>query len=153
MDDREQYTPGFKFNEWELKGVPLRVEIGPIDIENNQISIVRRDSNERSTINEDKLEEFIVENLDDIGSKLFKKANELMLIKDAKYYTELKKNLKEGGFVRIQFCMREECAKKLKEETGAEVRGTLFGKSEKIEGKCAICGNEALEIAYVAEAY
>ena len=153
LDDREQYTPGFKFNEWELKGVPLRIEIGPIDIENRKISLVRRDSAERITIDENKLEGFIIETLDSIGSNLLKRANGLMLIQNAKDYADLKKKLKKGGFIRIPFCMKEKCAKKLKDDTGAEVRGTLFGKNEKAENKCAICGNKAEEIVYVAKAY
>jgi len=153
LDDREQYTPGFKFHEWELKGVPLRIEIGPIDIEKHKITFVRRDFLERVTIDEVKLEEFVLETLDSIAFQLKKRANEMMLIQDAKDYKELKKKLKEGGFVRIPFCMKETCAKKLKKETTAEVRGTLFGKSEKAEGNCAICGNKANEMVYVAKAY
>ena len=153
LDDREQYTPGFKFNEWELKGVPLRIEIGPIDIENNKISIVRRDFLERVTVDEGKLEVFVLEALDSISSQLKKRANELMLIQDAKDYKELKEKLKSGGFVRIPFCMRESCAKKLKDEITAEVRGTFFGKTEKVEGKCAICNEKAKEMVYIAKAY
>ncbi len=153
LDDRERYTPGFKFNEWELKGVPLRIEIGPIDIENRKISLVRRDSSERVTIDEDKLEDFIIETLDSISSNLSKRANESMLIQNAKDYIDLKKKLKKGGFIKILFCMKEKCAKKLKDDTGAEVRGNLFGKDEKTEGKCAICGKKAEKIVYVATAY
>lgn len=153
LDDREKYTPGFKFHEWELKGVPLRIEIGPKDIENHKISLVRRDFFERVIINEDKLEEFIIETLDSIGFQLQKRANELMLIQDAKEYKELKKKIKAGGFIRIPFCMKEKCAKKLKNDTTAEVRGTLFGKREKPKGKCAICGKKAKEMVYVAKAY
>jgi len=153
LDDREKYTPGFKFHEWELKGVPLRIEIGPKDIENREISLVRRDFLERVTIDEDKLEEFIIETLDSIGFQLQKRANELMLIQDANDYKELKKKIKTGGFIRIPFCMKEKCAKKLKNDTTAEVRGTLFGKREKPKGKCAICGKKAEEMVYVAKAY
>jgi prolyl-tRNA synthetase len=153
LDDRDKYTPGFKFNEWELKGVPLRIEIGPKDIENHKISLVRRDFLERVTINEDKLEEFILETLDSIGFQLLKRAQELMIIKDAKDYKDLKKKIKAGGFIRIPFCMKEKCAKKLKNKTTAEVRGTLFGKREKAKGKCAICGKKAKEMVYVAKAY
>ena len=153
LDDREQYTPGFKFNEWELKGVPLRIEIGPKDIENKKISIVRRDNLKRDVINEEKLEEFIIETLDSINYYLQKKANSFLIIKDAKDYKELKEGLKAGGFVKIPFCMKENCTEKLKNETTAEVRGTLFGKVEKVEGKCAICGEKAKDMVYIAKAY
>jgi len=153
LDDREQYTPGFKFNEWELKGVPLRIEIGPIDIENHKITFVRRDFLERVSIDEEKLEEFVLETLDSIGFQLRKRAAESMIIEDAKDYKDLKNKLKTGGFIRIPFCMKENCAKKLKNETTAEVRGTLFGKTEKTEGKCVICGKKAKEMVYIAKAY
>jgi len=153
LDDREKYTPGFKFHEWELKGVPLRIEIGPRDIENHKISLVRRDFLERVTIDEDKLEEFILETLDSIGFQLLKRAQELMVIKDAKNYKDLKKKIKAGGFIRIPFCMKEKCAKKLKNDTTAEVRGTLFGKTEKVKGKCVICGGKAKKMVYVAKVY
>ena len=82
-----------------------------------------------------------------------KRAQELMIIQDAKDYKELKKKIKAGGFVRIPFCMKEKCAKKLKNRTTAEVRGILFGKREKAKGKCAICGKEAKKMVYVAKAY
>jgi len=153
LDDREQYTPGFKFNEWELKGVPLRIEIGPKDISVNKVSLVRRDNSVRALVDEDKLEDLIVELLDSIEHCLKKEAADLLSIVDAKDYADLKKKLKDGGFIRIPFCMREVCAKKFKDETGAEVRGTLFGKTEKAEGKCVICGEKAKEMVYIAKAY
>jgi len=153
LDDREKYTPGFKFHEWELKGVPLRIEIGPLDIENKKVSLVRRDFLERVTINEDKLEEFVLETLDSIAFQLDKRAKELFLIHDAKDYKEIKSKLKKGGFIRIPFCMKEKCAERLKNDTGAEIRGTLFGKSEKTKGKCAICNGDAKETAYIAKSY
>lgn len=153
LDDREQYTPGFKFNEWELKGVPLRIEIGPKDLENKQVVLVRRDFRERIPIAEDKLESEIIEAFDSIFFNLKKKAQEALKITDAKDYKNLKEKLKEGGFIRIDFCMQEGCAEKLKEETKAEVRGTLFGKHEKAGEKCAACGKPAKEKVYVARAY
>jgi len=153
LDDREQYTPGFKFHEWELKGVPIRIEIGPKDMEKGCVSVVRRDFRERISVPEDKLEEQLLEIMDSINSQLLKRANELMKIQDAKDYPELKKKLNEGGFVRVEFCMEEKCADKLKEDTGAEVRGTLFEQSTKAKGKCVICGKKAKEVAYVGVSY
>jgi len=145
LDDREKYTPGFKFHEWELKGVPLRIEIGPKDIENHKISLVRRDFSEvkhlkKISIDEDRLEEYISELLDNIRDSLSLKAGELMKIRNATDYKELKNMIKEGGFIRIPFCMKEKCAKTLKDDTTAEVRGTLFEKNEKVKGGCVICG-------------
>ncbi|NIO44218.1 MAG: proline--tRNA ligase [Candidatus Aenigmarchaeota archaeon] len=153
LDDREKHTPGFKFNEWELKGVPFRIAIGPIDIEKKQVSYSKRDEKNELTTPEDGLEKFVKTKLDEISSNLLKKAKNLMKIQDAENYSDLKEKLKKGGFIRIPFCMKEKCAEKLKDNTGAEVRGTLFEKNEKAKGNCAICGEKAEKIAYVAKAY
>lgn len=153
LDDREKYTPGFKFHEWEMKGVPLRIEIGPLDIKNKKISFVRRDFLERMTIDEEKLEQQVIETLDSITFQLQKRGTEMLKIQDAKNYKDIKKKLKQGGFIRISFCMKEKCAEKLKEDTGAEIRGTLFEKRTKIKGKCAICGRPGKEKVYIGKAY
>ena len=153
LDDREKYTPGFKFHEWELKGVPLRIEIGPLDIKNNKVSISRRDSLERMIIDENKMEEHVLEILDSIGFQLDKRAKEMMKIIDASNMEEIKEALKDGGFIRIPFCMKQECAENFKEKTKAEIRGTLFGKKEKAKDKCAICTADAKELVYVARSY
>jgi prolyl-tRNA synthetase len=132
FDSREQHTPGFKFHEWELKGVPVRIEIGPKDIAANSVSLVRRDFLERQSIPEEKLEEQLIEIMDSITAQLRKRANEMLLIQDANDLAALKDKLKMGGFVRMPFCMDEKCDEKLKAETGAEVRGTLFGDRKSV---------------------
>jgi len=153
LDDRDKYTPGFKFHEWELKGVPLRIEIGPLDIKNNNVSLSRRDTLEKFIISEKDLEKKIIEIFDVIDFNLRKRADELMIINNAQNMKEIQLYLKEGGFVRAPFCMNEECAAKFKKKTKAEVRGTLFEKKEKASGKCAICGKPAKEIVYIAKSY
>ena len=153
FDSREQYTPGFKFHEWELKGVPVRIEIGPKDVEKGVVSIVRRDFLERTTIPEEKLGEHLLEVLDSMTFQLNKRSSDMLAVHGAENYADLKKKLKKGGFVRAPFCMKEKCNDKLEKQTGAEVRGTLFGEAEKAEGKCAVCGKKAKEIAYIAESY
>ncbi len=154
LDDRENFTPGFKFHDWELKGVPLRIEIGPKDIENKNIVIVRRDMLEKIVINEEDVETKVVEAFSDTFYELQKRAKTLLTIEDVKDYSDLKKKLKNGGIYRIEFCGKEKCAKKLKEETTAEVRGTLFGKEEKVKKKkCDICEKKASIISYVGKAY
>jgi prolyl-tRNA synthetase len=156
LDIREQYTPGFKFHEWELKGVPVRIEIGPKDIEKKAVSLVRRDFMERQSVPEEKLAEQLLEIMDSITAQLRKRADALLTVQEAADYKELKGNLDKGGFVKIPFCMDEKCDEKLKSDTGAEVRGTLFGKDStapKLPAKCAICGKPAKQIAYVARSY
>lgn len=153
LDDREKYTPGFKFHEWEMKGVPLRVEIGPLDIKNKKVSMSRRDTLERLSVPQEKMEDYVIEILDSIGDKLNQKAKKMMKIVDASNMNEIKAALKGGGFIRIPFCMEQDCAENFKSETGAEVRGTMFGKKEAPKDKCAICGKKANTMAYVAKAY
>ncbi len=136
-----------------MKGIPVRIEIGPKDIESSSVSIVRRDFLERITVPEDKLEEQLLEIMDSIGAQLLKRAREVMKIQDAKDLKEIKKKIKDGGFVRIDFCMEEKCDDKLKKDTGAEVSGSLFGKQEKVGQKCAICGKKAKEKVYVGISY
>jgi prolyl-tRNA synthetase len=93
LDTREQYTPGFKFHEWELKGVPVRIEIGPRDIEKKAVSVVRRDFLERAIIPEEKLAEHLLEVMDSMTAQLRKRAETLMSVQDAKDYKELKVGL------------------------------------------------------------
>jgi prolyl-tRNA synthetase len=153
FDSREQHTPGFKFHEWELKGVPVRIEIGPKDMAANSVSLVRRDFLQRTSVPEDKLTEQLLEMMDSMTAQLRKRADALMAIQDAEKYADLKKRLEKGGFVRIPFCMEEKCDDKLKADTGAEVRGTLFGKDEKTAKPCAVCGKPSKAVAYVAASY
>ncbi|MCD6477283.1 MAG: proline--tRNA ligase [Candidatus Aenigmarchaeota archaeon] len=153
LDDRLQYTPGYKFHEWELKGVPIRIEIGPRDIEKGEVTIVRRDFLERITVPEDKLQEQLLEIMDSIGFQLLKRAREYLTIEDAKNIDEIKEIMKKGGFARIDFCGNEKCAEKIEKQTGAEVCGTLFGKQEKIKARCAICNKKAVEKVYIAITY
>jgi len=153
LDAREQYTPGYKFHEWELKGVPVRIEIGPKDIEKGQVTLVRRDFLERIAVPEDKLEEQLLEVMDSIGFQLQKRAKELLKVSDAKDLKEIKNKAEDGGFIRVDFCMKESCAKKLKTQTQLSVRGNLFGKNEKAGKTCAVCGKAAKEKVYLAHAY
>ena len=155
FDSREQHTPGFKFHEWELKGVPVRIEIGPRDIEKKAVSVVRRDFLERAIIPEEKLVEHLIEAMGSITGQLHKRADALLAVQDAKDYAELKADLEKGGFVRIPFCMDEKCDELLKTDTGAEVRGTLFNSSSepKKGSKCAICGKPAKQTVYTAKSY
>ncbi len=154
LDDREGKTPGFKFHDWEMKGVPLRIEIGPRDLEKGQVVLVRRDFLERIPVEEGKIEEQALEILDSIGFQLQKRAKEMLKITDVKTIKEMKKVLEEvGGFARIDFCGHENCAKKIKDDTGADVRGAIAGKKEPAKGECAVCGKKAVQKVYVARSY
>lgn len=157
LDDREEYTPGWKFNEWELKGVPIRMEIGPKDVEKKQVILVRRDSGKKIVTRDTMIVKSIKKLLNNIQKNLIQKADKFMneYFFKAKNMKQLKKIIKEkGGFVRINWCGSIDCADNIKSETeGSEMKGTLFGKKEKPDGNCIWCGKKAKEVVYVAKAY
>lgn len=157
-DDRPR-RPGFKFNEWEMRGVPLRIEIGPRDAEKSEVTIVRRDSGEKYVVPEDDMEAKIKELMDDMFARMKFEAEKkfLAFIGEAKTMKELESRLESGGFVRAPFCSvekeGEECAAKV-EQLHAKVRGTLFGKKESFKGaECIACGSPAKHEVYIAKAY
>ncbi|MDI6721136.1 MAG: proline--tRNA ligase [Candidatus Aenigmarchaeota archaeon] len=158
--DNRVHRPGFKFNEWEMKGVPLRIEIGPRDVERNEATLVRRDSGEKYVIPDDDLESKIKELVDDIFSnmKFMAEKRFLSFVNDAKSFSEMESIISgQGGFVRVPFCSAEkdgeECAAKI-DEIHAKVRGTIFGRKDNFQGKeCIVCGKHARHMVYVAKAY
>ena len=155
LDDRTEYTPGWKFHDWELKGVPLRVEIGPKDIEKGQVTFARRDTFERIAVKEEEVVEVAKKLLEEIQNNLYNRAKKFLEehITTVKTYEEFKKVLKEkGGFIRACWCLSSECEEKIKEETGATIRILPFEK-EKPFSNCIYCGKEAKEVVYFARAY
>ncbi len=155
VDDRVQYTPGWKFNEWELKGVPLRLEVGPRDLEKRQVTGVRRDTRQKIPIGDGELVEKVKSLLKDIQQNLFEKAKRFLdeHIKSVSNYEEFKKIVTgDGGFVRACWCSDFLCEQKIKEETGATIRLIPFEK-ETVFSQCIYCGKTADQVAYFARAY
>jgi prolyl-tRNA synthetase len=156
VDDRKEYTPGWKYNYWELKGVPVRIEIGPIDVKRKQVIAVRRDSGKKVPVKDKLLVKILRKMLEDIQNGLMRKADKFFKdnLFEAKDFETLKKVLKRGGIVRTNWCGRKECADYIKTETdGGSIRGTLFDKKEKVFGKCVWCKKEAREVVYIAKSY
>jgi len=155
LDDREEYTPGWKFNEWELKGVPLRIEIGPKDVKGGQVVLARRDNSEKSVVKEEELVKEVRRALEDIQKNLFKRAKEYLEehITPVNDFEEFKEVLeKKRGFLKAPWCGELECEEKIKEETGATVRVIPF--EEKVgSSKCFFCGKKAKCVAYFAKAH
>lgn len=155
FDDRDTYSPGWKFNYWEMKGVPLRLEIGPKDIEKGQVTAVRRDTLEKFTLPMEGLTEKISEILDDIHQTMF---NMALKNREEKTYTttdyeEIKRIMKETpGFVKTMWCGSRECEDKLKEETAATIRCLPF-EQEHLGDTCPFCGKKAEHMVYIAKAY
>ncbi|PIX32229.1 proline--tRNA ligase [Candidatus Bathyarchaeota archaeon CG_4_8_14_3_um_filter_42_8] len=153
FDDRTEYTPGWKFNEWELKGVPIRIEIGPRDVKQEQVTLVRRDTFEKIAIKEEKTVSAVAELLEEIQNNLFNRAKKFLEdhITSVKNYTEFKKALKKG-FIRACWCSNPTCEEKIKEETGAAIRLIPFEKEEPFSN-CVYCQKEAKEVVYFGRAY
>ncbi|MHA2357375.1 MAG: aminoacyl--tRNA ligase-related protein, partial [Candidatus Heimdallarchaeaceae archaeon] len=156
FDDSDK-TSGFKFNEYELQGVPVRVEIGPQEVEKKGVTLARRDTKERVFVEKDKLVETIKDLFNKITEELKIRAKQLLedSISTVNNYEELKDKFtgKLSGFVRANWCGDEECADLIKEKLKAEIRGTLYGEKEETYGLCVICNEEATEVAYISRAY
>jgi prolyl-tRNA synthetase len=155
VDSREQYTPGWKFNEWELKGVPLRIEIGPKDVEKRQVTMVRRDNSQRTTVDEDKVVAEVGKYLEDMQAVLFAKAKTSLeaSISQAQDYDQFREILeKRGGFIRACWCGSSECEDTIKADFGATIRTIPF-KDETTFSSCIQCGKPASKVVYFARAY
>ena len=154
LDDSEQ-SPGWKFAEYEMKGVPLRIELGPKDIENNCCVVVRRDNREKITVSLDEIETRIPELLKDVHDGLYNKALERrnVMTYDAHNLDEIK-NIADTkpGFIRAMWCGDRECEDKLKETTGVTSRCIPF-EEEKLSDKCVCCGKPAKHMLYWGKAY
>ncbi|MEJ2635142.1 MAG: proline--tRNA ligase [Calditrichia bacterium] len=155
LDDRDQYKPGFKYAEWEMVGVPLRVEIGPRDVDNNQVMLVRRDTREKIQVSAGDLLEKIDEILKQMQKDMFSRAlkfreENTFQIDD---YSEFRRVLDEkGGFIESHWCGSAGCEEKIKEDTKATIRNIPFNRKPE-KGKCIICGNESDGRVIFARAY
>ena len=153
--DNSDQTPGWKFAEYEMKGVPLRLEIGPRDIENNQCVVVRRDNREKIFVNLDELETRIPEILAEYHNALYNKALERReaMTYDAKNLDEIKEIADtKPGFIRAMWCGDRECEEKLKEVAGITSRCIPFEQHE-IGDTCVCCGKKADKMLYWGKAY
>src|SRR3989338_3157643 len=153
-DVREEHTPGWKFNEWELKGVPLRVEIGPKDIKAKQVVFARRDTGKKWIVKEKDLAKSAGETLEEIQQSLHKTARKFLdeNISTVKNYVEFKKVIgQKGGFVKAGWCGEHHCEEQIKVETSATIRVIPFIKEN--SEKCIYCEKVAKETVYFAKSY
>ncbi|QII71133.1 proline--tRNA ligase [Apibacter sp. B3706] len=155
FDDRTEYKPGWKFNEYELKGIPVRVTIGPKDLENKQVEIARRDTLEKHQHSVDGLAEHIQDLLKEIQQNIFNKAKSHRdsLITEVNSYEEFKKVLDEkGGFISAHWDGSLEVEEKIKAETKATIRCIPLDAKEE-EGICIYSGNPSKRRVLFARAY
>jgi prolyl-tRNA synthetase len=156
LDTREEMTPGFKFNDWELRGVPLRIEIGPKDVAKNAVMLARRDipgRDGKSSISMDQLSEQVSAMLDTIQAAMLQRATDFREANtvEAKDYKELEAAV-QNGWALSHWCGSAECEAKVKEDTKATIRCIPFDQ-EKSTGKCVVCGKDAAEKAIFSRAY
>ena len=156
VDDRYEYSPGWRFNEWELKGVPLRIEIGPRDIENEQVVFARRDipgKEGKTFIPIADVAETATQMLDTIQADMLKRATEF---RDANTFEPTNydsfKEVIENGFARAWWCGNAECENQVKAETQATIRCIPMDQPGG-EGECIVCGTQAKEITIFSRAY
>jgi prolyl-tRNA synthetase len=155
IDLREEVSPGWKFNEWELKGVPLRLEIGPKDLEKDQFIAVRRLDRRKIPVPRAALVERTGALLEEIQNDMLEKGKTFLRenTRDANDYDAFKKMLDEtGGFFRAHWCGSPDCETRIKDETKATIRCIpLEGNRE--EGRCLVCGARSGAWVYLARAY
>ncbi|MBI3038823.1 proline--tRNA ligase [bacterium] len=153
LDDRDSFKPGWKYSEYEMMGVPLRIEIGQKDIEKKQICIVRRDNLEKSFIPDSELEETVERLLDAVQKNLYAQAKTALFEKifPADSFEKLREIIKDKhGMASVSWCGSEKCEEQFKTETGATVRCIQEDSSQ---GNCVVCGSSAKGKVFVARCY
>ncbi len=155
LDDRKGLTPGYKFNDWELKGIPLRIEIGPKDIEKGCVTAVKRNNGEKIEIDVKEINKKVQELLNDIQEELYKKAeewiNNKVVVCDNE--DEFDKAFSEKKWPLVKWCGNPECEEKIKEKYKAKSNNIPFKQPKKAEGKCAFCEREAKYYAFIAKSH
>ena len=153
LDDSEQ-SAGWKFNQWEMKGVPVRLEIGPKDIENNQVVLVRRDTHEKLFVSIDGLADTLKQLFDTVQNDMYNRAKENRVA-----HTVVAKNMDElnagvqNGFVKAMWCGDRACEDRIKEMTGATTRCMPFDADDIGSDTCVCCGKKAKAMTYFAKSY
>jgi prolyl-tRNA synthetase len=157
VDDRREQRPGFKFNEWELKGVPLRIEIGRRDLEAGVVTVVRRDTGEKRQIPVSGVAAAAGELLDDVQASLFESARaerERRTLRDPGSYDEAVEYLRDAaGFVAAPWCGRSECEARVKDDSSATIRCLPLDEQSAEPGACVCCGRPASSAAVWAQSY
>ena len=155
LDAREEYSPGWKYNEWEMKGVPVRIELGPRDLEKNQAVLVRRDSGAKEAVPLGELPVRLPLLLEEIQQDMLAAARAFREAhthsgSDYKHFSAVME--KERGLYLAAWCGREECELKAKNDTKATIRCIPMGVTSE-HARCLVCGEKATETVYFARSY
>ena len=154
LDDRDQVTPGFKFNDWEMKGVPIRIELGPKDLEQNKVVFVRRHNQQKQECPISGLAEKVITELDNIHTDMFSDAQKILDDRtiNVETYDEFKSELEKGMLIKAPICDNPICEEKIKEETGADIRVIQDGCDDE-SSKCVYCINRSKIRPFFARGY
>lgn len=156
IDLREEVTPGSKFFDWELKGVPIRIEVGPRDLERGEAVVVRRDTFEKTSIKLDKLTDYVQPLMERMANGMREKAWKGMKehVSRVNSLGEVKQLLKKrAGIVEVAWCGETECGLTLEGEINGKVLGIPMDEKEKVSENCIVCGKKAQNVVRVAVAY
>ena len=153
VDDRDEVTPGFKFHDWELRGVPLRLELGPRDLRSGRMVAVRRNTGSKEDVPLDGVAGYAADILDAIQQEMLESARRQAssLTRRVNNYDEFRRATETGGFLSAPWCGNDGCEGTIKEDTGAEVR--LIQADDPEEGTCMVCGNASKSRALFARGY
>jgi prolyl-tRNA synthetase len=154
LDDRDEYTPGWKFNDWEMRGVPLRLEIGPRDVAANQVVLVRRTGGAKATVSLDGIEQTVAWALDEVQGEYYARGK--AFLDEHTVSAETMDALEEAvrdrrGFVRTNWCGDQACEDAIRERTGASPR--VIPLDDRPQGTCLVCGRPSTATVFYARAY
>ncbi|OVE74805.1 proline--tRNA ligase [archaeon D22] len=155
-DEREGYKPGYKFNEWEMKGIPIRIEIGPKDIEKGQVVISKRNTGEKIFVKREELKEKVGSILEEIQKEMYSAAEKFLQdsIIEVKTLTEFKAAIENKKMVFAPWCEETTCEEKIKDDLGGvKTLNMPFDQKELSDAKCAHCGKEAKVMCYFGKSY
>ena len=157
LDDRDERNPGFKYNEWELKGVPLRIEVGPNEVADGEVTMVHRPDGESEVADRDAVVDAVDGALDTVYAKLYAAAEETLEenVREAHGRDEILGTLgRHGGYVRTGWCGDEACEIEIKDQIAAEIVMVPLDRDEEpVHDTCGVCGEDATETAYFAKNY
>ena len=144
LDDRDQVTPGFKFNDWEMKGIPIRIELGARDIAEGKIVLARRDTGEKKDLDMHIKDSVITDELEKMHDDMFTNAKKILDDRTAstKTYDEFKSELEKGMLIKAPICDNPSCEEKIKEETGADIR-VIPDDCKDSNSKCIYCDGQS----------
>ena len=154
VDNREQLTPGFKFNDWEMKGIPLRIEIGPKDLEKNQVTFAIRHNRQKNDQDIIGLVDRVVSELEKIHNDMFNDAKKILEDRtiEVDTYDMFKTELEKGRLIKAPICENPDCEERIKEETSADIR-VITDDADDSSSKCIKCSNQSVVRALFARGY